>query len=209
MMKHAALTQPTRRMTLPARQHGMSLLVVLMLLVVVIILGVGSAQIALLAERTARSDRDYQVAWQSAETALADAQFDIEGPGTALRTSSFTKDSILDFVEGCGPQSDPVRRGLCLPAVSGKPVWLAIDMADDAAPVAELGTFTQRVFDAGGTGIKPAKKPRYIIEALPDGQLFSDKGIGAEKKVVYRVTALGYGPREDVQAVMQMIFRKD
>lgn len=204
------LTQNFKRPALlRRRQEGLSLIVTMLLLVIVTILGLSSSQIALLAERTARSDRDYQVAWQAAESALVDAQFDIEGPGTSRRTTSFTKENVLDFVEGCGPKSDPVRRGLCLPATAGKPIWLSIDMADDDAPVTDFGAFTDRAFDAGGTGIKPAKKPRYMIEAIPDAQLFSDKGIGAPKKVVYRVTALGYGPREGVQAMVQMIFRKD
>lgn len=200
---------PAYHITLPARQEGMSLLVVLLLLVVVIILGVGSAQIALLAERTARSDRDYQVAWQSAESALADAQFDIEGPGISLRSSVFSGANQVNFIDGCGPASDPQNRGLCLPSASGKPVWLTADLSAANAPVTEFGAFTGRTFDAGGTGIRPARKPRYVIEVLPDAQIFSDKNIGAQTKVVYRVTSLGFGPREEVQAVVQMIFRKE
>ena len=200
---------PTRSLPTAEHQQGMSLLVVLILLVVVIILGVGSAQIALLAERTARSDRDYQVAWQSAESALTDAQFDIEGPGTALRSNVFAAQNQVNFIEGCGPASSPLHRGLCLPAASGKPVWLTADLSAADAPVTEFGAFTGRTFDAGGTGIRPARKPRYVIEVLPDAQLFADKAIGAQKKVVYRVTSLGYGPREEVQAVVQMIFRKE
>lgn len=196
------------RYSLPG-QRGMSLVIVLLLLMIVMILGISSAQIALLAERTSRSDRDYQVAWQSAEAALVDAQFDIEGPGTASRLDVFAGGSVVNFMENCGPASDPRRRGLCLPSASGKPVWLTADLGMADAPVAEFGTFTARTFDAGGTGIRPARKPRYVIEVLPDAQMFSDKSVGAQKKVVYRVTSLGYGPREDVQAVVQMIFRKE
>jgi type IV pilus assembly protein PilX len=208
-MKNVPTRLSVRPIAIPARQQGMSLLVVLLLLVVVIILGLGSAQIALLAERTARSDRDYQVAWQSAESALADAQFDMEGPGTATRSNVFTADSQVNFVEGCGAASEPVQKGLCLPAATGKPVWLSTDLSAADAPVTEVGTFTGRTFDAGGTGIRPARKPRYVIEVLPDAQLFGDKAIGAQKKVVYRVTSIGFGPREDVQAVVQMLFRKE
>ena len=35
---------------------------------------------AMLGERSTRNERDYQVAWQAAEAALMDAQFDIRGP---------------------------------------------------------------------------------------------------------------------------------
>lgn len=208
-MKRRPASLPLYCRPAPIRQSGMSLVIVLLLLTIVMILGISSAQIALLAERTSRSDRDYQVAWQSAEAALVDAQFDIEGPGTASRLDVFTGGSVVNFMENCGPASDPLRRGLCLPSASGKPVWLTADLGSPDAPVAEFGTFTARTFDAGGLGIKPAKKPRYLIEVLPDAPLFSDKSVGGQKKVVYRVTALGYGPREETQAVVQMIFRKE
>ncbi|MBK4736005.1 pilus assembly PilX family protein [Noviherbaspirillum pedocola] len=200
---------PCRKPPAPGHQEGMALLVVLLLLVVVMILGLSSSQIALLSERSARGDRDYQIAWQSAEAALVDAQFDIEGPGTAQRAAVFAPNNLLDFIDGCGAASEPVRRGLCLPSAIGKPVWLTVDLADLHAPVTQFGDFTQRAFDAGSAGLKPAYKPRYIIEAVPDTQLFSDKSIGADKRFVYRVTALGFGPRDTVQAVVQMIFRKD
>jgi len=48
------------------RQTGASLIMVMLILIVVSILGVGAAQIALMSERSARNDRDMQIAWQSA-----------------------------------------------------------------------------------------------------------------------------------------------
>jgi type IV pilus assembly protein PilX len=62
-----------------------------------------------------------------------------------------------------------------------------------------LGTFTGRTFATGNVGVQPAQAPRYIIELLPDP--FDNKS------VVYRVTAMGFGPRVDIQAVLQMIYR--
>ena len=64
-------------------QHGVSLVVVLLLLVIVSMLGVASMQIATMGERGARNDRDQQLAWQSAEAALVDAEIDLAGPNSA------------------------------------------------------------------------------------------------------------------------------
>jgi len=47
-----------------------------------------------------------------------------------------------------------------------------------------------------------------MIEVLDDPDAFGDLSIG-KKKYVYRVTAMGFGPREDIQAVVQMVFRKE
>ncbi len=193
-----------------ARRHtGASLLVVLLILLVVSILGIGGAQIALMGERAARNDRDYQLAWQSAEAALLDAEFDIRGPGTSTRKDLFANNSISAFSEGCGAHDAGPNQGLCLPAETGKPVWLTVDYLSKDSPSVEYGTFTNRVFDAGATGIRSSKKPRYIIEILEDPNTFGDTSIKADKKYIYRVTAMGFGPRDDIQAVLQMLFRKE
>lgn len=190
-------------------QHGASLIMVMLILIVVSILGVGAAQIAILGERSARNDRDYQVAWQSAEAALLDAEFDIRGDTgiTATRKDVFTANNQIAFVEGCGTSGN--SKGLCLPTVVGKPVWLQIDFAAASTPTAEFGQFTGRSFDAGGLGVKPVRKPRYMVEAISDAEIFGDKSAKAKKKLVYRVTAMGFGPREDIQAVIQTVFRKE
>lgn len=182
---------------------------VMLILIVVSILGVGAAQIAILGERSARNDRDYQVAWQSAEAALLDAEFDIRGDTsiTAAREDLFTANNQIAFVEGCGTSGS--SKGLCLPTVAGKPVWLQVDFAATNTPTAEFGQFTGRSFDAGGLGVKPVRRPRYMVEALSDAEIFGDKSAKAKKKLVYRVTAMGFGPREDIQAVIQTVFRKE
>ncbi|RZM02650.1 MAG: pilus assembly protein [Variovorax sp.] len=197
-------------------QRGVSLIVVLLILVVVSVLGVGGAQIATMAERGSRNDRDMQVAWQSAEAALTDAEFDIHGPNTAAgnRRSVF-KDmrDINLFVAGCGTSG--TSKGLCTLVETGKPAWLTVDFTIDAATArtTALGTFTGRGFAAVGAGgaalgVQPAKAPRYIIEPIVD-VLERDLGTGTGKppSFVYRVTAMGFGPRADIQAMTQMMYR--
>ena len=190
-------------------EHGISLIVVLILLVIISLLGIGAAQISMMGERGARNDRDLQIAWQAAEAALMDAEFDMRGPGTATRANVFVKnDSSAFAIGGCGASG--TSKGLCNPeGLFGKPLWLTVDLAASSPTATEYGDFTSRSFAAGTAGLQPAKKPRYIIEILPDKNTFGDASGRADKKFVYRVTAMGFGPREDIQAVTQILFRKE
>ena len=208
--------------TPPTPQRGVALVVVLLILLVVIVLGVGGAQIALLSERTARYDRDYLIASQAAEAALMDAEFDIRGevfkdPANetlgvlpTARSAKFDQTDSGIFATGCSNQ-DPTR-GLCLPnADTAKPVWAEIDFRGDSTSASprsvEYGTFTGRTFDAG-SGIRPVHSPRYVIELIDDRTPGANAALGKGAKM-YRITALGFGPREDVQVVMQTVFRKE
>lgn len=203
-MKHHHHLQPASPR---ARQRGFSMIIVLIIMMVVSILGVASTQVVLQTERSSRYDRDWQIAYQSAEAALLDAEFDIRGPNTsaAKRMSNFSATSQLGFTEGCGTGAD---RGLCLPTTSGKAVWYNVDFTDETAnaKTAQFGEFTGRTLDYGSTGVRPALKPRYIIELVPD---LTPGGSAGVQKVLYRVTAMGFGPRSDTQAVVQMVFRKE
>ena len=205
-------------------QRGVSLIVVLLILVVVSVLGVGGAQIALMAERGSRNDRDMQVAWQAAEAALMDAEFDIHGPNTAATSRRSTFNEMHDttaFVAGCGTSATATskNRGLCQLPPTGKPAWLTVDFTLDStnAPTTAFGTFTGRSFAsvaAGGTatGVQPAKAPRYVIEPIPD-ILEREAGVAGKAAAnklptfVYRVTAMGFGPRADIQAINQILYR--
>lgn len=196
-----------------ARQHqrGVSLILVMIVLTVVSMIGVAGIQISVMGERGARNDRDYQVAWQSAEAGLMDAENDLWGPGASSRRSVFGPITDLSkFVDGCGTSSTSI--GLCTINASGKPAWVKVDFDDksSSAPTTEYGKFTGRSFTAGGPGIQPAKKPRYVIEAIQDsaGAGSSTRKLGTEDpKYVFRVTSMGFGPRADIQAVVQIIYR--
>ena len=199
---------PVRRGA-PSAQRGITLIVVLIILVIVTLLGVGGARIALLGERSTRYDRDYQVAWQAAEAALMDAQFDIRGPNASAskRVDLFSENNTSVFLPGCNTTTQ--YRGLCEPS-EGKPVWVSADFMNEsaAAPTVAYGTYTGRAFDAGSTGVKPARLPRYLIEWVPDTTPMLSAGSGA-KPIMYRVTAMGFGPRDDVQVVLQIAFKKE
>lgn len=167
----------------------------------------------LLSERSTRFDRDQQIAFQAAEAALLDAEFDIRGPNTKVgnRMALFTGTDAgnISFTDGC--DGSGASTGLCTAAlVANKPVWYAVDFTDNTATArsTQFGQFTDRTFSTGASGIRPERLPRYIIEVLPD-QTPGQQVSGGNKKVLYRVTAMGFGPRVDTQAVIQMIFRKE
>lgn len=191
-------------------QKGASLIVVLLILVVVSIVGVSAVQISMMGERATRNDRDLQIAWQSAEAALVDAAFDIEGQPAA---SSNKRNAVFDrsgvdlakFQSGCGTSGQ--SQGLCQLNATGNPAWLTVDFTSTAtsAPTVAFGTFTGRNFPSGAQGIQPAQPPRYVIEAIPDPS--SSRTSGVTGQYVYRVTAMGFGPNADTQTVLQMIYR--
>ena len=195
-------------MTARSRYQGFSLVTVMIILVVVSLLGVAASQMVLLSERSARYDRDWQIAFQAAEAALLDAEFDIRGPNAsgAARLGTFSSTSQLGFSTGCSAGTSD--RGLCLPAASGKPVWYTVDFTNESgtANTVQFGEFTGRTLAFGTAGIQPAMRPRYIIEAVPD---LSPGGNANVQKILYRVTAMGFGPRKETQAVVQMFFRKE
>lgn len=210
-MNHEFLIRPgITSKRAPSSQGGFSLITTLILLAVVMTLGIGASQMVLLAERSTRFDRDQQIAFQAAEAALLDAEFDIRGPNSSasqrMATFSGRLADLVNFSDGCGTGTS---RGLCLPSATGaKPVWFAVDFTDQSgtAKTAEFGEFTGRTLSTGTTGIRPEILPRYIVEIIPDTTPGSSQ---TSPEALYRVTAMGFGPRKETQAVLQMIFRKE
>ncbi len=202
-MSQASLLRNPIARPKPGGEHGISLIMVMLILVVVSLLGIGGVQVSMMGEHGARNDRDSQVAWQSAEAALVDAEFDMFGPGTAPRSTLLDGRNLSLFVDGCGGSGN--NRGLCTLVAAGKPAWLTADFSDTSAgaKTTAFGTFTTRTFASGAAGIQPAQAPRYLIEPITD-----PNGDMADPTYLYRVTAMGYGPRPDIQAVVQMLYRK-
>lgn len=185
-------------------QRGFSLITTLILLIVVTVLGLAASRIVLMSEKTSRFDRDTQIAFQAAEAALIDAELDIQGPNTSENKRMDLFDSknktTATFPVGCG--STGTQRGMCAPTADAKPVWYNVDFTDDSANArtVKFGEFTGRVYDVGPTGIRPEIAPRYIIDYIDD--------LASPGKLLYRITAMGFGPRKETQVVLQVVFRK-
>lgn len=193
-------------------QAGVSLIVVMLILLVVTVVGIGGAQIALNGERSTRYDRDYLIASQYAEAALIDAQMDIgTSTSSSMRSASFTPGA---GVVGCGNDSASAtsRLGICQPPPdTDKPVWATVDFLDTSstAHTVAFGTFTSRSLQYNA-GNAPELPPRYIIEPIDDPAPGNDASSnGSAKQKIYRITAIGFGPRKEVQVVMQISYRKD
>lgn len=205
----AALRYAPLHRTAP-HQRGMTLVVVLMVLGIVSLLGASSLRITTSSERSARNDRDYQIAWQSSEAALLDAEMDILGQshGDTARSHLFTREhtAVVAFTPNCDSSTE--HQGLCAYTPTNTPAWLRVDFTARTTPTATtpFGNFTQRSFPAGRTGPRPAQSPRYIIEAIPDPSLARTTDPSAVP-YVYRVTAMGFGPQPETQAVLQMLYR--
>jgi len=196
------------------RQQGITLIVVLILLVVVTILGIGGARIALLGERSTRFDRDHQVAWQAAEAALIDAEYDIAGPNTSAnqRMATFAPQNTGLFLPTCG--KTVATRGLCEQSTTATPIWAAIDFTitdPNSAPTVGFGEKTGFPFVSGTNGIQPSRLPRYIVEYVPDsrpGQDAAARPPHLPAPILYRITSMGFGPNADVRVMMQSTFAK-
>lgn len=216
LISQASNTQQQLMRPTLKHQRGASLILVLLILVVASLLGVGAAQIALMSERGSRNDRDLQVAWQSAEAVILDAECDILDPErmkttpdstkfncpTSSRMTLFDGKSLAPFIDGCGA-SGGQNQGLCALVAAGKPAWMTIDFLNTTttAPTTPYGQFTGRTFSAG-VGLQPARPPRYVVEVVPD--TIGDK---SDPAYLYRVTGMGFGPRTDIQAVLQILYR--
>ncbi len=187
-----------------AAQKGVSLIMVMLIMVVVAMLGISGVQISMMAERGARNDRDIQIAFQAAEAALLDAEFDINSKASSARASKpFLKMNLNSFfLQDCGNSDDTV--GLCREHGPGQvPAWLDVDFTDTSttARTVEFGKFTGREFPVGTVGIQPSQKPRYIIELL------KKESAAEDASPYYRVTAMGFGSRPDIQIILQTVYR--
>jgi len=200
-------------------QRGFSLIVVLLLLVVATVLGVGAAQVSLVNERSARNDRDAEVAFQAAEAALVDAETDVLGPNenARQRLCLFNRSDATAFVAGCGGGSE--QQGLCAPAEPGAdPAWVSVDLSAGSGKSVAYGTFTGQTYFSGDAatgshaGALPARAPRYIVEAVRSRGGWQanvlQSASAQDANYIFRVTAVGYGMREETQVVLQTTLYK-
>ena len=193
------------------RERGFSLIVVLLLLVVVTVLGIGAAQLSLVNERSARNDRDTEIALQAAEAALIDAELDILGPNAspASRLCLFNDRDVAPFVQGCGTGAN---LGLCAPSAPGAaPAWMTADISPSSKVAVPSGTFTGQKYLVG-QGVTPAALPRYIVEVMRNNGGWQanrlESASAGNATHLFLVTAIGFGVDAQTQLVLQTNFYK-
>lgn len=197
-------------------QRGSSLIVVLMMLTVILVMGVISARLSLFGERSARNDRDRQIALQSAEAALLDAEIDMMGPNSLVghRVCIFDSRKPAEFLEGCGTGS---QAGMCLNTAAPSEAWKIVKAlyvsetgTGSSNKTVEYGQFTGQGLPSGSSGL-PVKPPRYIIEAVRyAGTGAADDNVGSSTTPEYAflVTAMGFGTRVETQVLLQALVYK-
>lgn len=194
-------------------QRGLALVFVLIMMAIATAIGVISARITLLSERSARNDRDRQIAFQSAEMALNDAELDIMDP-TTIRGCEFGS-ATAGMIAGEGCSGADATRGLCgpSPASGDTAIYRTINWDDSSAsrPYVNYGEFTGRT-DAlqVGTFGAPAVAPKYIIvqATLPVVVPFDGGKRQFETTNAYRVYAIGYGASKETQVLLESVIVK-
>ena len=196
-------------------QLGSSLIVVLMMLTVILVMGVIGARMSLFSERSARNDRDRQIAFQAAESALLDAELDMMGPNTKVghRVCVFDSTKPAEFQEGCGTAS---KVGMCLNTVSPGDAWKTVKAlylsetgTGNTNKTVQYGQFTDQALPNGSSGLT-AKLPRYTIEAVRyAGTGAANDNVGSTKtEYAFLVTAMGFGTRTETQVMLQTLVYK-
>ena len=164
--------------------------------------------LAHLGERSSRNERQSQWAWQGAQAAIEDAELELTHAAGSTRSSLFSRQGHPLFVPGCGQQG--WGKGLCSTAAGEPvPVWLSLDLTKNTSHMTELGEFTGRSAQAATVAPPGFNRPRYLIEAIADPELFADRDPRTAPGVVYRVTAVGFGASTDTAAVIQAIYRTE
>ena len=193
------------------RQQGIALVFVLIMMSIATSIALISARITLQGERSARNDRDRQVAFQAAEMALNDAELDIMDP-TSARGCQFGTAALIGG-DGCSAGTD--TRGLCgiKTSLGDKPIYKDINWEDTTAARAYVnyGEFTDRgdALQVGSYGA-PAAAPKYIIvqTTMPAVVPFDGGKRQFETTSAYRVYALGYGASKETQVMLEAVVIK-
>ena len=187
-------------------QRGFSLIVSLMMLVVIIILGISASQMAINEERGARNDRDRQIAFQAAEAALKDAEFEIlstaspggpcaapgqigRGRGRLGYATSTCFNSINAIGFTASPSSAcsiPPNAGLC-EFDAASPVWLR--KVTDLKPHLDFLADAKGAFGAS-------------LDTVPYG-LYTNRFYGSQATLGIGVPLSRFPPRYIIERVQQ------
>jgi len=156
-------------------------------------------------ERMAGNARDWNTAFQAAESALRDAERDISSAQLSNNNNSLRVSGITGFSTDCSGRGDQL--GLCIVSASGSPNWIELSTkhqdlgwttGQDTGASVRYGQFTK----AAPIELVAAQ-PRYIIEAIrvPIGSIANKKN-----KYVYRITAVGFGKNTSSRVMLQTVY---
>lgn len=191
----------------PRRQRGAILVIALMFLVLLTIVAVSSISGVTLEEKMAGNLRDQTTAFQAAESALRDAEVDVEtliggtgnrdpmtiaGNFATLCSAAFTSGACTT---GCSPACGATGTAYETQIVTA----VGWDWTSATKTVA-YGTYT-------GAAALPyvSQQPRYVIEYLAEKD---DTSLGAAPPTRYlRISARGWGASQASSVTLQTIYK--
>jgi type IV pilus assembly protein PilX len=169
-------------------QSGAALVIALLMLIVLLMLGIAAVHIGLQSEKMSRNRRDRQIAWQAAEAALLEAEYDIGNPDSPryiLFGNMVWNESASDK-----------------PDVPGKPKTPKTPETPGTSSVT-YGSHSGHIMQTA-VGTLPAQLPLYQIEILPRAADQPSSDLSRR----YRISALGFGPDPHTRVMLQSIFRR-
>lgn len=208
-----------------AKQRGVVLLVSLLFLIVLTLLGIAASRMVTSEERQSRYLREYNTAFQAAESAMRDARDDIDGFVATSPPQTISQSRLFLYGDGTAdcqfgictydrneitrPWKDATKWANATPygtysLRSPLPQSAVVGTAAGSGKDAEgnnVSRFSATTATSAVTGV--SQQPRYLIEVLP-----TEKGslkVGQLAPKVYRVTALGYGADPNTRAMVQEI----
>lgn len=194
----------------PRRERGAILIITLMFLVLLTIVGVASISSATLEEKMAGNLREQYTAFQAAESALRDAEIDLETGigGAGNRDAAITLGVASYFATPC---SAAFTNGVCL------------QPSPSSVPIGAAGTYRTEIVTAGGWDWTSATKtvaygtytgatalggvfrqPRYVIEYLSEK---IDTTVTAPLTRHFRITARGWGANANTTVTLQTVYK--
>jgi type IV pilus assembly protein PilX len=166
-------------------QSGAALVIALLMLIVLLMLGIAAVHIGLQSEKMSRNRRDRQVAWQAAEAALLDAEYDVGSPNSPR---------YVLFGEMVWRESTAGK--------SGKPGRSDTPGTSGATEVI-YGSHSGHIMQTGA-GALSSQAPRYLIQILPRARDQPPTDLSRR----YRISALGFGPDPHTRVLLQSIYRR-
>lgn len=190
-------------------QRGVALITSLIFLVLLTLVGVTAMQNTTLEEKMAGNNRDRNVAFQAAEAALRDAEFDIvckksESAGPCTRAVKIADGSDFAMsISGATMFNAACTNGLCyFSSVKKDADWNTfwgddlLGLAKMEKPSVKYGEYT-----AASALSDVVDQPRYIIEAVKRWPAGSTSWM-----YYYRITARSLGANANTQVILQSFF---
>ena len=190
------MTNPT-----PMRSaQGFSLIAILLMMVALAMLALGAMNSSIIQERMVGNARDRHVALQAAESAIRDAELDIEA----------NPDAASGFSEGCA-------NGLCIAPSDttnnpqSAPKWQSANWGG----MRGYGSRTGASALLGPDNVALATQPRYFIENLPvlppvpgESAAIGGGSNPAPRARAYRITVRASGIRSSTVVMLQSVYVK-